>query len=229
MVRNSIKFARAEIIEINSGKMNKNQDIHKLVQNTYNKIARKYYTRYGQQSNFFLKYSNEFLKLLPKQAKILDLGCGPGRDTKFFSEKGYQVVGIDFSESMIEIARKAAPKAKFIQKDFRKLNFEQNSFDGIWCSLILLHLKRNEVLKFLKSIKRFLKKDGVLFLATKKGEGEIIEKEHLDKEMLMFETFFQQDELEKLVKKPGYRIINSQLDTDRYESDEKLIVIFAQK
>jgi len=46
-------------------------DVHKLTQNTYDKIAEKYHQRYGEYSEFFLKFSKEFMKLLPKKASVL--------------------------------------------------------------------------------------------------------------------------------------------------------------
>lgn len=204
-------------------------DVHKIVQTGYNKIASKYYQRYGKYSPFFLKFSKEFIKLLPKKAKILDLGCGAGRDAKYFSEKGHDVIAVDFSSEMLKIAKKIAPKAKFFQQDFLKLDFSENSFDGIWCSFALLHLKRNEVPNFLKTLNKLLKNGGILFLATKEGEGEIIEKEHLDESLLMYETFFEKDELEEMIKANAFRIILTDLGYDRYESDKKIIVILARK
>ena len=42
-----------------------------------------------------VKESKFFMSLLPKKSKILDLGCGPGRDARIFYERGYEVIGID--------------------------------------------------------------------------------------------------------------------------------------
>ncbi|MGA2666897.1 MAG: class I SAM-dependent methyltransferase [Patescibacteria group bacterium] len=206
-----------------------NVDVHKLVQNTYDKIADKYHERYSEYSEFFLKFSKEFMNLLPKKARILDLGCGSGRDSKFFSEKGYKVTGVDFSENMLAIAKKVAPKAKFIKQDLRKIKFLENSFDGVRCSFVLLHLKRNEIPSLLHKIHQILKKNGVLFISTKQGEGEIVEKESLDQSFEMFETFFQKDELEQLVIDAGFELLLTDLGYDRYENDEKIIVILAKK
>lgn len=82
-------------------------DVHQIVRNTYNYIAEKYYRRYHEYSPFFLKFSKNFLKLLPKKAKILDLGCGPGRDAKYFSLEGYEVIGVDFSEKCLKLLEKS--------------------------------------------------------------------------------------------------------------------------
>lgn len=204
-------------------------DPHQLVRNTYNTIAKKYHQCYGRQSEFFLKFSKAFMKLLPEKAKILDLGCGPGRDAKYFSKKGYEVVGVDFSEKMLQIAREIAPKAKFLKQDLRRVKLPINSFDGIWCFFVLLHLKRKEVFQLLKRIQLILKRNGILFIATKYGRGEIIEKEHLDESLKMFETYFQRDEIEQLIRDAGFELLMTDLGYSRYGSDEKNIVVFAKK
>lgn len=206
-----------------------NKDIHKIVKDTYEGIAQKYHKRYGQYSNFFLNYSNKFIKLLPKNAEVLDLGCGSGRDSKYFSENGLRVTGVDFSKSMLDIAKNNAPKVNFVLKDFRKIDELKGKFDGVWSSFSLLHLERKEIPTLLSKIKINLKSNGLLFIATKEGKGEIIEKENLDERLKMFETFFEKDELEDLLKENGYKILESYTDTDRYESNEKIIIIFAQK
>ncbi len=200
-----------------------------LVKQTYNKIASAYHQEWGKSSKFFLRNSKKFIQELPQNAKILDLGCGTGRDSRWFLEKGFKVIGVDFSSGMLKIAKKNAPKAKFIQKDIRKVNFPENYFDGIWCSFVLLHLKRDEILPLIKRIKKFLRKGGVLFVATKEGKGEIIEPEHLNEKLKMFETFFQKKELGDLIKKADYEILKSTIDTDRKESEEKIIIILAKK
>ncbi len=199
-----------------------------LVKRTYDQIAQGYYKKWGKYSGFFLKHSKDFIKKLPQKGKILDLGCGTGRDSKWFSEKGFDVVGVDFSKGMLKVAKKVTPKAKFILRDFRRLKLPAESFDGIWCSFVFLHLKRNEVSPLLKRIKKFLKDGGVIFITTKQGKGEIIEPEHLNKKLKMFETFFEKSELENLVKKASYKILKSTIDTHRKESEEKIIIILAQ-
>ncbi len=57
--------------------------------------------------------AQKFQEMLPKGAKILDVGCGSGRDAKVFSEKGFDVTGVDFSSNMIELATVTAPKVAF--------------------------------------------------------------------------------------------------------------------
>ena len=57
--------------------------------------------------------------------KILDLGCGNGRAVKYFIDSGFQGVGVDVSDKMLELARRHIPKGVFFKKEFTKINFKQ--------------------------------------------------------------------------------------------------------
>ena len=75
--------------------------------------------------------SINFLNKLPKGGNILDAGCGIGRENKYVTEKGFEPIGIDFSENMISESRKKYPCGQFEIMDLSKLTFKENSFDGI--------------------------------------------------------------------------------------------------
>lgn len=204
-------------------------DTCKLVQNTYDHIASKYHQRYKQYSEFLLRSSREFIKLLPKNARILDIGCGSGRDAKFFDQQGFEVIAVDFSPAMLKIAKKVAPKVKFILSDFRNLKLPENYLDGIWSYFSLLHLKRGEIPSLLSSLNKILKNNGILFLATQEGQGEVIEPENLDNHFRIFETFYSKEELSRLVKKAKFKIIEARTDCDRVKAKGGIVVIFGQK
>src|SRR3990170_4876613 len=82
-----------------------------------------------------------FLSKLPAHAAVLDAGCGPGRDSKYFCSAGHDITGIDLSSKFIQMARQAVPKATFTLMDLRKITFPDQSFDGIWACASLLHLE----------------------------------------------------------------------------------------
>ncbi len=72
-----------------------------------------------------------FLSHIPDNARILDLGCGSGRDAAFFAEKGHSVSGIDISEKMINLARRFVPKGFFSVGDIETMEFSHQYFDGV--------------------------------------------------------------------------------------------------
>ena len=76
-------------------------EISKIVESGYNKIAESYYSH--RDINKFNKELDKFVSLLPSQAHILDAGCGAGIPTaKFLVQHGFKVTGIDLSETMLK-------------------------------------------------------------------------------------------------------------------------------
>lgn len=88
---------------------------------------------------------DKFISLIPKTGVVLDAGCGPGRDSEYFFQRGLSVTGVDLSKKLLEIAKNRVPQVKFLKQDLRKLKFPSNHFDGIWACASLLHLKREEI------------------------------------------------------------------------------------
>ncbi len=139
-----------------------------MIENYYNQNAIIFFndTVNVDMNEFYKKFESY---LLPS-AKILDLGCGSGRDILYFKNKGYDVVGIDNSEELIKLSKKYL-NIDIIKKDFRNLNFN-NEFDGIWACASLLHLKRIEIKKVFESCLKALKKDGIFYSSYKYGDFE---------------------------------------------------------
>lgn len=171
-----------------------------------------------------------FSKLFKKGDTIFDVGCGGGRDAQFFIKKGFKVIGVDTSSVLIELARKAEPKATFQCADLLTVKFPKDTFNGIWAQAVLLHLKRNDVPKALKKFYSILKKDGVLHIRVKKGKGEAYVKEKLSGYHERFYTYFSKTEMESMVKSQGFKIIDSKIEPDEFRRPGMLwISIWAKK
>ena len=120
-----------------------------------------------------------FLEYLPKahlsnQQKILDVGCGSGRDSVFFANQGFEVIAIDGSKSLIELAQQTDTRI-----DWQCLRFDeiakqswQNQFTGIWACASLLHMPFDDLTKLLNDLIRCLKSDGILYASFKYGDSE---------------------------------------------------------
>lgn len=104
-------------------------DVVKTTIQTYENLA-KDYSRTHLDIREIKKVADFFITYL-KGPKVLDVGCGPGRDAKYFSEHGLEVVGIDLAKSFIKIASQNAPQATFLKMDMRNLEFGKETFDGI--------------------------------------------------------------------------------------------------
>ena len=114
----------------------------------------------------------EFLNLLPQNAYILDFGCGSGRDTAAFLDRGYRVDAADGSE---ELCRKASELTGIPVKHMLFQELEAESlYDGIWACASILHLPQDELKEVLYRIAGALKQEGILYTSFKYGsfQGE---------------------------------------------------------
>lgn len=113
---------------------------------------------------------DRFLALLPAGASVLDFGCGSGRDTKYFLDKGCAVTATDGSE---ELCRAASIFTGIEVKCmlFQDLD-ESNGYDGIWACSSILHLKKTELLPVIRKMNTALKENGVIYTSFKYGEFE---------------------------------------------------------
>ena len=109
------------------------------------------------------------LKYLPEKAKILDAGCGVGRDTKYFLSKGHTVSAFDASEKMTQMAFKETG-VNVMHSTFQELNFE-NRFDCVWASASLLHIPYDMTQEIYEKIHKALKPNGIFYASYKYGDG----------------------------------------------------------
>lgn len=149
----------------------------------------------------------KFADLLPSDALVLDIGCGPGRDAKVFSGQGFRVTGVDFSPPMIGLAKQTAPLAHFEVMEIESLIFTEGSFDGAWACASLLHIPKNKFPSVLTQIHHLLKQNGVFYLSMKEGEGEGVESDSRYGGMEKFWSYYNQDELSHYLREAGFGII----------------------
>ncbi|MBS0271572.1 MAG: class I SAM-dependent methyltransferase [Proteobacteria bacterium] len=113
---------------------------------------------------------DRFLPFIPKGGKILDAGCGSGRDSKYFLNQGYVVSAFDGSENMAKLASQLTGLT-VQHKNFLDINSEEE-FNGIWSSASLLHVPQPDLLKTLEKLKKALRYQGVWYMSFRFGEGE---------------------------------------------------------
>lgn len=121
-------------------------------------------------NNYQFDVPDIFLSYLKDKSYILDLGCGTGRDSKYFLQKGYRVKAIDGSKEMCRLAE------EYLKMDVEQINFLDidfsNEFDGIFACCSLLHLNSEDLISCLNKISKALKENGVLYASFKYGTGE---------------------------------------------------------
>ena len=115
----------------------------------------------------------KFLALLPKGAHILDLGCGSGRDSLCFLQKGFQVTAVDGSEELAKFASELIGQGVVVA-DFKDLVLPKASFDAIWASASLLHVHSEALPGILAKVIDLAKPGAIFYMSFKYGayEGE---------------------------------------------------------
>jgi ubiquinone/menaquinone biosynthesis C-methylase UbiE len=187
----------------------KNSAVAKTIQ-TYEEFAEDYYNTHFD-INEIKNIADFFIQNLKGQ-KILDVGCGPGRDAKYFSEHGLDVIGIDLTSNFVKMASKNVPNAKFIQMDMRNLNFSENSFDGIWACASFLHIPKNEAKNTLLGFERVLKPNGFLYISVKQGTEEKFVKKEEYRGKIKFFAFYTEEEFKNLIKSCNFKILKVIID-----------------
>lgn len=109
-----------------------------------------------------------FLRLLDANTSILDFGCGSGRDTKYFLEKGYRVTATDGSSELCRLA------SEFTGIKVKEMLFQEldaiNQYDGIWACSSILHLPKKELLPVIQKMCEALKDNGIIYISFKYGD-----------------------------------------------------------
>ena len=111
-----------------------------------------------------------FLAELPEGTRILDVGCGSGRDTLAFKNKGYQVDAIDYSEELVKKATRLTGITIKLQS-FYEIDVDE-AYDGIWACASLLHCERTRLKEVIGKLLRALKPNGVLYMSFKYGNSD---------------------------------------------------------
>ena len=135
-----------------------------------------YYNKNAQQfsketiSVDFTKTQDRFLNYLTDKGYILDFGCGSGRDTKYFLDKGFQVKAVDGSKELCRLAAEYTG-IKVGQMLFEDLD-EKEIYDGIWACSSILHLPKTELTGVIGKMCAALKASGIIYTSFKYGEYE---------------------------------------------------------
>ena len=103
--------------------------------------------------------------------RILDFGCGPGRDLKAFKDMGLQVIGLDGARRFVDRAREYSGCEVWLQ-DFLHLELPPDYFDGIFANASLFHIPSQELPRVLRELWMALKPNGVLFSSNPRGNNQ---------------------------------------------------------
>lgn len=181
---------------------------------------------------FWVKEFQFYKKILPGK-KVLDIGCGTGRDAAVFVKHKFDYLGIDASEGMLKVAKERIKNGKFKKMDFYKLSFPANSFDGTWAAASLLHIPKKKIKRVLKEIKRILKPSGISFTSFKgkKNFEEGLVPYERNPGTFRYWSYYTQKEFEDILKSVGFKMIKfiKHKEKEKDGSTTNWLCFFAQK
>jgi ubiquinone/menaquinone biosynthesis C-methylase UbiE len=131
-------------------------------------------------------------------------------DTERFSKSGYVVTAIDLSERFVRLTKDRVPGAIVRKMDMRSLDFPDASFDGLWASFSLLHIRAEDIERTLSGFKSVLRPDGLFFAALHRGPKTDWVKTRISG--MTWDTYVQewvQAEIEEVIRSSGFTILTS--------------------
>jgi SAM-dependent methyltransferase len=151
-------------------KMNEIQQELKI---KYNKIANQLFNEWNERNSIYFDRLEYFAKLMPEGSKLLDIGCGFGRDVFYFQQKGITSCGIDISDEMVRIGKEKYGNIDIFVEDFFNINsiYNSNEFYGIWIRGVTFHYSKLRLNPFFKSLNNILKQEGFLYLQVSNKKG----------------------------------------------------------
>ena len=181
-------------------------DRAKMVSETYNKVATSYHSEHAGKL-MSQDQLDDFIKLVNPPAQVLDIGCGPGFDMKYLSQK-YSVTGLDISTKFIDIARYENPGSDIYLGDIVTFDIGTAKYKGIWARDSIHHIAEKDLDKVFQKISDALVDEGVLYVLVREGEGEITETEKKDYSTIeRFYHLFSAEELTNRAEKAGMKVI----------------------
>ncbi len=197
-----------------------------IVRDGYNRIARQYLaTRSADSDDAQLLY--DLLARLPRGARVLDAGCGAGVPITRLLNEQCAVIGVDFSETQLTLARTLVPKAQLVCADIAALSFAHESFDAICSYYAIIHVPRDEHRQLLADFQRMLKPHGFTLLCMGNGDTSGgTEQDWLGAPM--YWSHFDAETNLQLLRDAGFAIIWAQTVSDMLDANAAHLFVLAQ-
>ncbi len=107
-----------------------------------------------------------------RPGRVADIGCGSGREVAFLAAGGFDAVGYDASDALLEQARLRYPRLSFQTAVLPGLaGVPESAFDNVLCETVIMHLRRPQMLEAVRRLLAILKAGGILYLSWRVTEG----------------------------------------------------------
>ena len=197
------------------------------VKKGYNEIADRYLAERDRDTEN-VQLLNDFIELLAPKSKVLDAGCGAGIPITHMLAEYFDVIGVDFSEAQIEIAKKNVPNAHFFCQDMTELDFPDDSLDGICSYYAIIHIPREEHALLFANFHRMLRSNGAALLCL--GAEDLVD--DIEEDFLgtrMYWSHYNSNTYLKMLKEGGFSIIWAKHIKDETCEGAKHLFVLAQK
>lgn len=175
--------------------------------NTYNESAQALANKFDGQGARITDIETTLALVKKDNPKVLEIGCGNGRDAQEICKRTNNYLGIDISEKLVELARQKVPSATFEVVDIESFEFPKE-LDAIFAFASLIHVQKNELRDVLSKAFSALNSGGVFLLSMKYAETY---KESTKEDEFGVRTYYlySQDDIKEL--STGFTIIKNEL------------------
>lgn len=192
----------------------------------YERLAKECVVRWNKRRPRRPSLLVEWLEYLPAGTRLLDLGCGGGRDAGDLDLRGYRVVGVDRTSALLSAGRRRYRSLPLVRADLRQLPFHAMSFDGLWAAASLMHLPKPEARRILADLCKLVRPGGLFAATVTYGM-----KSRLVTDGWVPGRYFarwKKDELARVVRRAGWTILELKVVANR-ERKGRWLNLLAQK
>jgi ubiquinone/menaquinone biosynthesis C-methylase UbiE len=176
---------------------------------SYNQLAEEYAKQYCDELNkkpFDRHLLERFVADIPMGKPVCDMGCGSGHVADHLRSLGVEVLGVDLSPGMVEVAKKRYPANEYRVGDMLELDLPDESLGGIVTFYSIIHLKRDQVRRAVKEMFRLLFPGGSLLVSFHQGEGVLHSEESLGQPVAFDCNLYEPDEVRRPMEETGFEV-----------------------
>lgn len=170
----------------------------------WDSIAEKWAEQWNRLRPWQVEERKAFATLV-KNSLVLDLGCGHGRDTFFFSGLGLTCVGIDFSKGMLGLAK---DKGILVRASVEYVPFMDGCFDALWSCSVMRYLSEEGIDRSMCEANRVLKQGGLFWLSLEYGSESRTEVKH---DVGFTARLFDEKRIYSIASEKGFRVLETKI------------------
>lgn len=210
--------------------MSRSSEMKRLVADGYDRIGAGLLRRRRETppSGRKQSYLEQLTSGVPQGGWVLDLGCGPGEQAEWLSER-FSVAGLDISLGQLAAARERTARASFLLGDMCALPFRPASVDAIAAIYSIIHVPREEHLPLFRALFATLRPGGRLFAVLGSTSWEATEENWLDLGATMYWSHFDGEGELELLREAGFDIQASAIEPDELVGEGAHVFVLAEK